>query len=235
MNCNFTYNHYREILKVALAAGFRITNFRDIAKIKSEKVIILRHDVDYSPKRALEIAKIEAKLGIKSTYFVRVHGEYYHPFDRINFPYFKTIKKMGHEIGLHTEARNLSKLYETDMISLFKLEKKMLEEIFKVKVESAAEHADLGRSANYWKKHLFTQIDKKEVGIKRFPQEFQDFHYFSDSLGKWKQYCICQNLSQYDKIQLLIHPDWWGEGARKEIQQLIKNNPNLFSKHKYFN
>ena len=120
------------------------------------------------------------------------------------------------------------------MVKLFRIEKETLENIFDLKVVSASEHADLGRSKNYWQKHLFTLIQKRKVGIKHYPQEFSDFEYLSDSLGSWKEGCLCQNLAKFAKIQALVHPDWWGTGARQEITSLIKRNP-LAKNAKIFN
>ena len=226
MKCNFSYNHYQSILKQALKMGFTIISFGDYPKFsKKPKIILLRHDIDYSPQRALAIAKIEKKLGLKSTYFVRVHGEYYHPFDHQSYSAIKMITELGHEIGLHSEARSLAQEFKIPVVALFRIEKEILEKIFDLKVVSASEHADLGRSQNYWQKHLFAQIAKRKVGIKHYPQEWSDFKYLSDSLGSWKEGCLCQNLRKYVKIQALVHPDWWGPGAQKEIRKLIKANP----------
>lgn len=235
MSCNFSYNHYQAILKKALKMGFVITGFRDYPKVKNRpKIIILRHDIDYSSKRALVMAQLEKKLGIKSTYFLRIHGEYYHPFDRQSYSAIKQIIELGHEIGLHSEARNLAREFKMEMVKLFRIEKEILEKTFDLKVISASEHADLGRSKNYWRKHLFTLIEKRKVGIKHYPQEFSDFKYFSDSLGSWKEGCLCQNLEKFNKIQALIHPDWWGVGAYQEIISLIEKNP-LAKNAKIFN
>jgi hypothetical protein len=220
------------MLKQALRQGYKITNFRDYPKVKNQpKIILLRHDIDYSPQRAFVMAKIEKDLGIKSTYFVRVHGEYYHPFDRQSYLIIKQIIEFGHEIGLHSEARSLARAFKIPVSQLFCMEKEILERVFDLKVISAAEHADLGRSQNYWQKHLFTLIDKKKGGIKFFPQQFSQFKYLSDSLGRWREGCLCQHLEKYAKIQVLAHPDWWGPGAKKEIKKLIKANPLVKAKN----
>lgn len=226
MSCDFSYQHYRAILKAALNQGFVLTCFRDLPQHQQKpKIIILRHDVDYSPKRALAIAKVERALKIKSTFFVRVHGEYYHPFHRLFFPYFKEIMAMGHEIGLHTEARHLAKEFKLNLATLFLREKKILEGILDLKVISASEHADLGRPRSYWQKHFFDLIDKKKVGIKHYPQEYADFTYIGDSCGRWRKGCLCQHLEKSNKIQALIHPDHWGKNASSEIKKMISNNP----------
>lgn len=222
-NCDFSLKHYREILKLALKSGFVVTNFRDLGKIKkSSRVIILRHDIDAIPSRHLMLAKIEKSLGIKSTYFVRVHGQYYYSKDRKTIKILTELLKMGHEIGLHSEARSLSRVFRMSERDLFKSEKKYLEEILGVKIGSASEHGDLGRRADFWQDHFFKKISKNSVGIKQYPQEFKNFKYLSDSLGSWKEGCLCQNLSKFSKLQVLVHAEWWGQGARQEMIKLNK-------------
>ncbi|MBM2820458.1 MAG: hypothetical protein HW405_218 [Candidatus Berkelbacteria bacterium] len=232
MTCDFSYKHYREILKKALNKGFIISNFKNSNSKRGQKQIILRHDIDYIPYRALKIAQIEKSLGIYSTFFVRVHGEYYHPFEKKVYPIMSQIRNMGHEIGLHTEARNLSEGFKTNIKELFLLEKNILEKIFDLKIVSAAEHGDIGKPKNFWQNEIFTILNKKEVKIKFCPSDFKDYKYISDSLGKWKEGCLCQNLDTHDKIQSLTHPDLWGEGANEELRKLIKDNPQVPEKHK---
>lgn len=58
---------------------------------------ILRHDVDRLPGNSRATAKIEAALGIKSTYYFRIVPE---SFDE---GIIKEIAEMGHEIGYHYE------------------------------------------------------------------------------------------------------------------------------------
>lgn len=228
MKCDFSYNHYRTILKKALKQGFVLTNFRDYNKVKSSsKIIILRHDVDSVPNRDFEFAKIEHDLGITSTFFVRVHGQYYHPFREETFKIFQEMMKMGHEIGLHFEARALAPIFKIDSVELFKKEKKILEETLAIKVISAAEHAYLKRPQNFWQNHFFTRVSKRRVGIKNYPQEKKysappKFHYLSDSLGQWREGCLCQNLARYNHLQVLVHGDHWGKNAKQEVKRLIK-------------
>jgi len=227
MKCDFSYQHYRQMIKAALGAGFIITNLRDYDKNKhKQKLILLRHDIDYSPKRAFEIAKIEKSLNVKSTYFIRVHGEHYQPFDKESYPTLLKILKMGHEIGLHLEARTMSKWLKVDMIDLFYAEKKALEAMFNIKVISASEHADLYRNEqNFWRNHFFTKVNKRKVRIKNFPQEkrFQKLHYLSDSSRFWREGCPCKNLTKFYKFQILTHPDHWGKGAIEEVRKKIRD------------
>lgn len=215
------------MLKEAIKSGYKIANFKNHQKFKNAKqVILLRHDIDSQPRRHLEIAKIEKSLGISSTFFVRVHGEYYGVFDQENYKIIKKIAQLGHEIGLHSEARTYSTIYKEDPKNIFLKEKAILEQIIGKKIVSASEHAPLDRPENFWENHLFKRIGKNKLGIiyHPFDEELRKFHYLSDSLGKWREGCFCENLNKYDKIQLLVHADIWGKGA---IADLIKIDKRL--------
>ena len=199
-----------------------ITNFRDLKSVKeSPKIIILRHDIDALPQRHLKLARIEKSLGIKSTYFVRVHGQYYYPMG-LTLKVLEAIQQMGHEIGLHSEARSLSGIFQMEAVDLFKSEKTALDEALNIEVLSASEHGDLKHRESFWANHFFTKVSKQRVGIKHYPQEYAKYHYLSDSLQSWKEGCLCQNLKKYPFIQALIHAEWWGKDAKKEMVKLNK-------------
>lgn len=223
MNCDFSLKHYREILKTALESGFVITNYKDSLKYKNaEKIILLRHDVDALPEQHLAIAKIENSLKVKSTYFVRVHGQYYYPDSPKTLKIFQAILKMGHEIGLHTDARSLNQVFKMSELDLFLSEKKYLENLLKIKIQSASEHGDLKRKDDFWQKSFLNRSSSKSLDIKHYPQEFKNIKYLSDSLGKWREGCLCQKLTKFSKIQVLTHAEWWGKDAREKMISLNK-------------
>ncbi len=59
-------------------------------------VLILRHDVDQYPASALRMAAIEARLGLRSTWYFRWRTA--HPY------VVSEIREAGHEVGLHYES-----------------------------------------------------------------------------------------------------------------------------------
>jgi len=61
-----------------------------------EKVILLRHDVDRKPEKALMMVEIERELGISGTYYFRTTKEV-----------FKA--EIMHEIGYHYEVLDKAK------------------------------------------------------------------------------------------------------------------------------
>ena len=70
MNCDFSLAHYKEILETALSNGYSFLSYdEDLTPYKDKRVCVLRHDIDYTPERAVIFGEIEAELGIQSTYF----------------------------------------------------------------------------------------------------------------------------------------------------------------------
>ena len=73
---DFTIEIYKRLLNTLSIQGFSFRPFQDYISSTNEKVIILRHDVDLLPLNSLEFAKIEAKNGIKGTYYFRIVPEF---------------------------------------------------------------------------------------------------------------------------------------------------------------
>ena len=85
---------YKEFIEYAKPIGiYRMDEFQTV-----KSGIGLKHDVDNRLDIALEMAKYEYSQGVKSTYFI-LHTADYYP----NFPVFKEIQDMGHEIGFHND------------------------------------------------------------------------------------------------------------------------------------
>ncbi len=70
---------------------------------ENNKTIVLRHDVDKCPHNSLATARIEAKRGIRASYYFRVGAESNDP------EVIREIVKLGHEIGYHYEDLSICK------------------------------------------------------------------------------------------------------------------------------
>ncbi len=62
---DFTLEMYKNL--ISSLAPHDIFTVRDFIKSPQKKGLILRHDVDNSPEKALRMAQIDADLGIRST------------------------------------------------------------------------------------------------------------------------------------------------------------------------
>ncbi|NLK50017.1 MAG: hypothetical protein GX294_05150 [Candidatus Cloacimonetes bacterium] len=94
---DFTLKIYGELLTNLRKAGYKFQRIEDYIQAPLDKVVLLRHDVDLRSYSALRLARFEARLGIKSTYYFRVVKQSFNP--RI----IRDIVKLGHEVGYHYE------------------------------------------------------------------------------------------------------------------------------------
>ena len=64
----FTYRAYQELIELLKKNNYEVCDYYNYKKFN--KCVILRHDVDLSLEKALELAKLENSLGVYSTYYV---------------------------------------------------------------------------------------------------------------------------------------------------------------------
>jgi hypothetical protein len=99
---DFTLDMYEELCAALRQAGYvahRITDYlRRAAGAGDERVVLLRHDVDRRPDRALAMARREKDAGLVATYFFRVRAGVLDP------AVVRAVADLGHEVGYHYES-----------------------------------------------------------------------------------------------------------------------------------
>lgn len=214
------FKNYFKFLENCLEYNYKFSRFQDI-KNNEDLNIIIRHDIDFSPKLALEMAKIENSLSIKSTYFFMIRSPFYNLFSRANNEIVKEIISLGHEIGLHYDEGYYSK--DIDLQYLIDNEINILENNFDIKVNAVSFHQPS-------KKVIDNEIKIKQINTydKLF---FRDIKYLSDSNMNFKENPLeVIQQKEFSKIQLLIHPMWWmieGNNTEEKFINTIKLNFEL--------
>jgi len=211
--CGFTFQHYEETLKLAKEKGYSFSRLCDFDDNKESKLLILlRHDLDYQVmQKALSFAEIESRLGIKATYFVRVHSDEYNPFGFKVYHALRQVLNMGHEVGLHYEHLDFCDVTKENPATIITKEKKLLELIFDIQIRGIAGHrswTDI-RNWGFWKDHNFKDFDFE---YDAYEDKFMgDMLYIDDSLRQWKEgKCMCQYISsKVPRLYFLIHPFYW--------------------------
>lgn len=101
---DFTRTIYKTLLTSLQSAGYVFFTFEDYLTIKEtvEKFVILRHDIDTKAGNALAVAKVEAALGIRASYYFRIVPQSNQP------EIIKKIAAMKHEIGYHYENMDMA-------------------------------------------------------------------------------------------------------------------------------
>lgn len=217
MKCDFTYRHYKEVIRSAKNKGYQFYTLGEYTTKKNMKspVIVMRHDIDFSIEKAYVIAKIEKKLNINSTYFVRLHSKTYNAFEFKNYLLLKEMIEMGHEIGLHYEVLDFALVTKEDPINVLKKEKIVLERMLGLKVEGIAPHRDFTGINNGDIKKILKNEDFKKLGVnyEAYNDKFiKDMKYISDSRGNWIERCMCKFIEDgTTKLCILTHPMYWYE------------------------
>ena len=98
MGCDFSLEHYREILRAAAEGGYRSAFFRSPPTARD---LFLRHDVDLSIEAALEMAEVEAEEGVATTYLLMTRSVFYNLASRDGERAIARLRELGHQVGLH--------------------------------------------------------------------------------------------------------------------------------------
>lgn len=141
---DFTETNYKTILQRLLCKGYEFIKF-DYQKINlGTKIVLWRHDVDYSLNRAYQLADIEERLGITATYFIHMQSSFYNIFEPSQYEIIERIISQGHAIGLHfdygfyTRSRRMSNRDEIEKQVV--IEKEIMENYFNIKIGAVSFH-----------------------------------------------------------------------------------------------
>jgi hypothetical protein len=178
--------------------------------------LILRHDIDVSLDAALEMAAIEAALGVKATYFARVTGEFYNLFAPSGVTALRRLIALGHEVGLHFDAALLDDRFEVLDAEATK-ECAWLESLADAPVRILSFHRP-AKSLLGYDRALAGRVNTYA------PRYFHDIGYCSDSRGAFHhgEPLAHAAIAAGKALQLLIHPIWWGEPTGAEVSERLE-------------
>jgi len=214
MSCGFSYDHYEEILIKIKEKGYVPTFFHEEMEGKQ---IIMRHDVDQSLVHAYETAKIEYRQGIKATYYIWLNAPFYNIFEKESIMIINDMIRMGHEIGLHFDETCYEIESEEMLNDLIEKEASLINAYYGIEIRSVSFH----RPSKY--------VLDNDLKLRKFintygKKYFNDFKYVSDSRGIWREGCVCHLIDsmKYEKLQVLIHPVWWGKESLNSQDKIEK-------------
>lgn len=216
LNCDFTLDHYCEIIENALRAGYSFQGFHQRISTSRHKNLYLRHDLDICLEEALVMAGREEELGVRATYFVLLNSPVYNICSSDSIEIIRQIQNKGHWVGLHVDPILLSNVdvskAEKDIFKLIKFYRSIIDLVPVISFHRPSSMF-LGRGFD-----SFTSTYSK-----RF---FKRIKYISDSRGKWREGCPCKILIRglYPDVHLLVHPIWWGISETEKLNDRL----NLF-------
>jgi len=245
---DFTITKYKQLLSALQSQGFSFLTFGDFLKNPDEKTIILRHDVDLLPNNSLTFAKIQAKKGIKGSYYFRAVPESWD--EKI----IKEIAGLGHEVGYHYENLTTCNGDIEKAIEDFKVNLEKLREL--APVSTICMH---GSPRSKWdSKDMWEKVSFKEFGIVGEPYfdiNFDEVFYLTDTGRRWDGWKVSlrdkvaqqekwkeQGLVFHstndiikafttgkvpggvevpDKIMFTFHPQRWNDKAMPWMKELV--------------
>ena len=216
VDSDFTTEHYRKLLILA-KQQYAFASYRNIPWGK--KFVLWRHDCDYSLNRALVLASIEAAEGVKATYFLNPHCEFYNLFEKKQYSLVVDILKMGHDIGLHFDAAFHNISDEDQLSNQISAEAALLESLFDLKPSAFSFHNPIAA-------HLSCEKEMYGNLVNCYSQRFKaEVPYCSDSNGYWRFRRLKDVLNEAKDpcLQVLTHPGWWQETAMPPRQRIFRS------------
>ncbi len=223
---NFTYNGYTELINNLKAHGYSFCGYNDWHKSGStDKVVILRHDIDNDIHKASRLAQLESSLGggeVSSTYFVLLTSDFYNVFSKESYDGLKEIISCGHEIGLHFDELRYPDLQN----NIQAIKSKIMEEcaVLSEAVGTPIKTVSMHRPS---KAVLDADIQFSNGLINSYGKTFfNDFKYLSDSRRRWRE-SVDEIISseRYQKLHILTHAFWYNEqelSLRDSLLSFIK-------------
>jgi len=179
MSCSFDLGHYREILEAAQAGGYR---FRAFGQGPERGDLLLRHDVDLSLDAALQMAELEAEVGVLATYLLMTESVFYNLASREGVTAIARLRELGHRVGLHA------------VFPRVELDERFDGVVSWHNPESAYMSERIPGAINVYAEPYFSRPA-----------------YRSDSNQHWRSGCPHEELrgGGFPWLQILVHPEIW--------------------------
>ena len=228
----FNYAEYKNIITL-VKSNLPIIDFSEVND-EVNAFCVLRHDIEFSIDRALQMARIEHEdLNVHSTYTVQLRNNTYNALSQKNIEAVQEIKKLGHQIGLH---QNPPKMSDNELIKYIQKDIETLEHYYGFSVDRFAFHrcgsnpgileryVEIPGKINCYAKEFFHYFSGDK------PTELR-VHYLADSNHKWKYgHPLHIDYTIYPfRMQLLTHPYSWSDGGHSNMpnfNKLIKERNN---------
>ena len=119
----FTYAQYKTLLTELQKDKYTVLTVNDFRSYynPNKVVVALRHDIDWHPFKALEMAQMEKDYGLTSTWYVLPTAPYFAKYStrKVNrftsmIPLYQSIQDCGCEVGIHNDLLTAMVIYKLD-------------------------------------------------------------------------------------------------------------------------
>jgi hypothetical protein len=186
----FDMREYELLLEAAQEGGY---TFRRFDGEPADGDLFLRHDVDLSLDAALSMARLEAEMGARATYFLMTRSVFYNLASHAGEAAVSELRELGHAVAHHAVHPHVDLDGRFDPVVAWH------------NPDPAYMRAPVDGAVNVMEKPWFDPD-----------------HYRSDSNQHWRSGSPREGLRRRDPswLQLLIHPEIWvypGESMRESM------------------
>jgi hypothetical protein len=234
---DFTMKLLEQLLAAMVDNQYTCIPYRQYAdgKLPSGRFVILRHDMDALPEKALQVAQLENRYQIQGTYYVRTSIPVFIP------SILEKIAAMGHEIGYHYENLSDHKGDLQKAIGSFEASLRSLRKIYPV-TTICMHGSPLSRYDN---RTIWEHYSYRDFGIDAelyLDTDFSNIWYLTDTGRGWNSRYNIRDLvdSRFsipiedtpeliqlfregglpDKIMITIHPQRWSDNYYDWIREI---------------
>jgi hypothetical protein len=224
----FTFEAIEAEYRALLALGYEVLTCCDYYQRKDRDLppltLVNRVDIDVSVKKAERLGRIFNGLGIKATFFLRLHANEYNPFSFECYRILRFLIDSGHELGYHSEIVDQAAIWGEDAADCLRRDIDVMNRMFGIRMVGVASHGGMTglNNLDFWKDREAAEFGLLYEGYDRNPR-FNLFHesfYISDSQWtRWKCYDRGEPVpddmrspaehgtDRHPLLHLLIHPD----------------------------
>lgn len=213
MSAPFSYAEYAEIVETLLEHA-PVKDFADVRG--SDDFCVVRHDVDLSPERALEMATLERRMGLRSSYFFALRSSVYNALSGEVAGIVYDVAAMGHAVGLHFHVTMVPP--KDDLVECVARDIAVMEEALGLSIDRFSFHR---APPEVLAMDLEVQGLVNAYGSRFFGG---DVLYVSDSWGEWRHGRPERVVKERARrSQVLVHPCWWSEdGGAGSFDDIVR-------------
>jgi len=223
----FLFKEYENFCKSLSEKNIYSLSAKKVLSEKKSKFLILKHDIEADPKKALKIAQIENKYNHRASYYVH--------FDILikNIDIFKQIQNLGHEVSYHYDVLDKN---EGDFLKAKKVFDEHIDFFEKkgFEIKTVCQHGNpLIERVGYKSNRDFLRKFENEYSLKdivvNFSKEVGEFTYISDVGYHWRIIPNIEVADIYPQKDILVDYNEMIKLA-EEKSLIISSHP-----HRYFN
>ena len=197
----FTYDSYIELLNIG---------------IELKHNFFVRHDVDISLKKAVQMAEIEHQNNIRSTYYILLSSPFYNALEAENLERIRMLIEFGMDVGLHYDPSIKTDMTDKDMKNEILVQLGLLQHHIGSMPMSVTFHKPvMGTPVNL---EVIRLLDAENIYCPNYDSRFK---YISDSGHNWREDPL-EVIKITNNIHVNIHPEWYND-EEKSMEECLLN------------